>query len=48
MTGVGYVNPMFGVGLTPLGNYSFMMETRLLGRVPRAYPYPYNTAYRGW
>ena len=36
MSGVGYWNPMFGVGLTPLGTQSYMMETRLLGRVPRA------------
>jgi hypothetical protein len=49
MSGVGYWNPMFGVGLTPLGTSSFMMESRLLGRVPRAYPGSYyNTAYRGW
>ena len=48
MSGVGYWNPMFGAGLTPLGNYSFMMETQLLGRVPRAPVRYYGTTYRGW
>jgi hypothetical protein len=46
MSGVGYWNPMFGVGLTPLGTQSYMMETRLLGRVPRAPTRYYGTAYR--
>ncbi len=52
--GTGYRNPLFGVGLTPLGTQSYLMETRLLGRVPRAssryYGSAYNrpTAYRGW
>ncbi len=45
MSGVGYWNPMFGVGLTPLGNYSYMMETRVLGRVPRTPTRYYGTAY---
>ena len=48
MSGVGYWNPMFGAGLTPLGNYSYMMETRLLGRVPQASARYYGTPYRGW
>jgi hypothetical protein len=48
MSGVGYWNPMFGVGLTPLGTQSYMMETRLLGRVPRTSPRYYGTPYRGW
>jgi hypothetical protein len=46
MSGVGYWNPMFGVGLTPLGTQSYMMETRLLGRVPRAPTRYYGTTYR--
>jgi hypothetical protein len=44
--GTGWRNPMFGVGLTPLGTQSYMMETRLFGRVPRVSPY-YRSAYRG-
>jgi hypothetical protein len=32
----GLWNPLFGVGLTPLGVQSYMVETQLLGRVPRA------------
>ena len=32
----GYWNPLFGVGLTPLGVQSFSYETRVLGRVPRS------------
>jgi hypothetical protein len=48
MSGVGYWNPMFGVGLTPLGNYSYMMETRLRGGAPRAPVRYYGPAYRGW
>jgi hypothetical protein len=48
MSGVGYWNPMFGVGLTPLGNYSYMMETQLFGRgVPRVPTRYYGTTYRG-
>jgi hypothetical protein len=47
MSGVGYWNPMFGVGLTPLGTQSYMMETRLLGRVPRAPVRYYGPTYRG-
>ncbi len=47
MSGVGYWNPMFGVGLTPLGTQSYMTETRLLGRVPRAPTRYYGTPYRG-
>ncbi|MHB1556749.1 MAG: hypothetical protein ACYC61_04620 [Isosphaeraceae bacterium] len=35
MSGVGFWNPMFGVGLTPLGTQSYLYETRMLGRVPR-------------
>ncbi len=48
MSGVGYWNPMFGVGLTPLGTSSYMMEANLLGRVPRASARYYTPAYRGW
>jgi hypothetical protein len=48
VSGVGFFNPMFGVGLTPLGTQSYMIETRLLGRVPRVSPGYYGTAYRGW
>jgi hypothetical protein len=48
MSGVGYWNPMFGVGLTPLGTQSYMMETQLLGRVPRTSARYGSTAYRGW
>ena len=48
MSGVGYWNPMFGVGLTPLGTSSYMMESQLLGRVPRATVRYYGPAYRGW
>ncbi len=52
--GTGFRNPMFGVGLTPLGSQSYMAETRLFGRVPRvngrygrsAYFRP--NAFRGW
>ncbi len=32
--GTGWRNPMFGVGLTPLGTQSYMTETRLFNRVP--------------
>jgi hypothetical protein len=32
----GLMNPLFGVGLTPLGVQSYQFETRLLGRVPRS------------
>ena len=39
-------NPMFGVGLTPLGTQSYMMETRLFNRVPRPTTY-YRSAYQG-
>jgi hypothetical protein len=52
--GTGYRNPLFGVGLTPLGTQSYMMETRLLGRVPRVSTGYYRSAYnrpivyRGW
>jgi hypothetical protein len=31
----GLSNPLFGVGMTPLGAQSFMYETQVLGRVPR-------------
>jgi len=49
MSGVGYWNPMFGVGLTPLGTSSYMMETRLLGRVPQTSARYYGpAAYRGY
>jgi hypothetical protein len=48
MSGVGYWNPMFGVGLTPLGTSSYMMETQVLGRVPRSSIRYGGTAYRGW
>lgn len=48
LSGVGYVNPMFGAGLTPLGNDSFMLESRMLGRVPRAPVRYYETGYRRW
>ena len=48
LSGVGYVNPMFGAGLTPLGNYSFMLESRMLGRVPRSPVRYYETGYRRW
>jgi len=44
--GTGWQNPMFGVGLTPLGTQSYMAETRLFNRVPRVSPY-YRSAYRG-
>ncbi len=44
--GTGWRNPMFGVGLTPLGTQSYMTETRLFNRVPRVSPY-YRSAYRG-
>jgi hypothetical protein len=47
MSGVGYWNPMFGVGLTPLGTQSYLMETRVLGRVPRSSTRYYGTPYRG-
>jgi hypothetical protein len=43
--GTGWRNPMFGVGLTPLGTQSYMMETRLFNRVPRVSP-AYRSAYR--
>ncbi len=46
LSGVGFWNPMFGVGLTPLGTQSFMTETRLLGRVPRV-SNRYSTAAYG-
>ena len=48
MSGIGYWNPMFGVGLTPLGTQSYMYETRVLGRTPRTSARYYNAAYRGW
>ena len=48
MSGVGYWNPMFGVGLTPLGTSSYMMETNLLGRVPRTSARYGSPPYRGW
>jgi hypothetical protein len=48
ISGVGYYNPMFGVGLTPLGTQSFFVETQLLGRVPRASGRYYPMGYRGW
>jgi hypothetical protein len=41
--GSGFYNPLFGVGLTPLGTESYLYETQFLGRVPRAparYPGP--------
>ncbi|MGP0064152.1 MAG: hypothetical protein ACLQGP_11210 [Isosphaeraceae bacterium] len=44
--GTGWRNPMFGVGLTPLGTQSYMMETRLFNRVPRPTTY-YRSAYQG-
>jgi hypothetical protein len=47
MSGVGYWNPMFGVGLTPLGTSSYMMEANLLGRVPRASSRYYGAPYPG-
>jgi hypothetical protein len=49
MSGVGYWNPMFGVGLTPLGTQSYLMETQLFGvpRAPRRY-YGTPTTYRGY
>jgi hypothetical protein len=31
----GLWNPLFGVGMSPLGAQSFMYETQVLGRVPR-------------
>ena len=43
----GWRNPLFGVGLTPLGTQSYMRETRLFNRVPRGSRYYYPTAYRG-
>lgn len=42
MSGVGFWNPMFGVGLTPLGTQSYLYETQMLGRVPRV-----STGYGG-
>jgi hypothetical protein len=30
--GGGYMPPMYGIGLTPLGTQSYMMETQLFGR----------------
>ena len=47
MSGVGYWNPMFGVGLTPLGTQSYLYETRVFGRVPRTSTRYYPTVYRG-
>lgn len=48
MSGVGYWNPMFGVGLTPLGTQSFFYETNMLGRMPRASNYYQRAVYRGY
>jgi hypothetical protein len=48
VSGVGYFNPMFGVGLTPLGTQSFFVESKLFGRVPRASGRYYGVPYRGW
>jgi hypothetical protein len=45
--GTGWNNPMFGVGLTPLGTQSYMTETRLFNRTPRVTRYYYPSAYRG-
>jgi len=45
LNGVGFWNPAFGVGLTPLGTQSYMMETRLLGRVPRVSSGGYGPSY---
>jgi hypothetical protein len=41
-----YGNPLFGVGLSPLGVQSYLFETRLLGRVPRASASYYGAAAR--
>jgi hypothetical protein len=41
-----YWNPLFGVGLSPLGVQSYLFETRLLGRVPRASASYYGAAAR--
>ena len=42
----GSWDPLFGVGLTPLGVQSYLYETRVLGRVPRAPAGSYSAADR--
>ena len=42
----GYESPLFGVGLSPLGVQSYLYETRVLGRVPRASAGSYSAADR--
>ncbi|HZW30226.1 MAG TPA: hypothetical protein VFF52_05920 [Isosphaeraceae bacterium] len=42
----GYGNPLFGVGLSPLGVQSYLYETRVLGRVPRSSASSYSAASR--
>ena len=42
----GSWDPLFGVGLTPLGVQSYLYETRVLGRVPRASAGSYSAADR--
>ena len=42
----GYWDPLFGVGLSPLGVQSYLYETRALGRVPRSSAGSYGAASR--